>query len=158
VFKPKKIGNSRFDTIKTYQIQVFTEKNKIGRRRFLSVTGSALAGIFGILWWDSVNMHRKHIARKYEIRIRSQLQEGFTFLGPVIAHRKEGETVFLWSSCTHMGCTITKEEHGFLVCPCHGSKYDSNGTVVRGPAVEPLKHAGAYLDSDRGEYVISYGS
>jgi cytochrome b6-f complex iron-sulfur subunit len=40
--------------------------------------------------------------------------------------------------CTHLGCTVeAKPEH--FICPCHGSQYDLNGKVVRGPASQPLK-------------------
>ncbi|MFQ5684010.1 MAG: ubiquinol-cytochrome c reductase iron-sulfur subunit [Candidatus Binatia bacterium] len=39
--------------------------------------------------------------------------------------------------CTHLGCTVGKVEWGYQ-CPCHGSKYDSNGLVLAGPAPKPL--------------------
>ena len=43
-------------------------------------------------------------------------------------------------NCTHLGCTfpwnpIDQE----FQCPCHGSRYDTKGNVVRGPAPLPLK-------------------
>lgn len=40
--------------------------------------------------------------------------------------------------CTHLGCTITVSA-GALACPCHGSVFDRQGQVVRGPADRPLK-------------------
>ncbi|MER3553265.1 MAG: hypothetical protein C4331_02630 [Meiothermus sp.] len=42
--------------------------------------------------------------------------------------------------CTHQGCTpdLPNAQHQ-LVCPCHGSTYAADGTVVRGPARLPLK-------------------
>ncbi len=39
--------------------------------------------------------------------------------------------------CTHLGCTVEKKPEGF-VCQCHGSRYDKDGQVTKGPAVEPL--------------------
>ena len=39
--------------------------------------------------------------------------------------------------CTHLGCTITLMEWGFS-CPCHGSKFDSEGVNFAGPAPRPL--------------------
>lgn len=39
--------------------------------------------------------------------------------------------------CTHLGCTVGKVEWGYQ-CPCHGSKFDSTGLVLRGPAPRPL--------------------
>jgi cytochrome b6-f complex iron-sulfur subunit len=37
--------------------------------------------------------------------------------------------------CTHLGCVVpwNAAENKFM-CPCHGSQYDANGKVVRGPA------------------------
>lgn len=39
--------------------------------------------------------------------------------------------------CTHLGCTVGRVEWGYQ-CPCHGSKFDSNGRVLAGPAPSPL--------------------
>ncbi|HUQ83327.1 MAG TPA: Rieske (2Fe-2S) protein [Gemmatimonadaceae bacterium] len=39
--------------------------------------------------------------------------------------------------CTHLGCTVEIEQSR-LVCPCHGSTYDREGKVLRGPAEEAL--------------------
>ncbi|OGO35579.1 MAG: hypothetical protein A2147_01000 [Chloroflexi bacterium RBG_16_57_8] len=41
--------------------------------------------------------------------------------------------------CTHLGCTVNKDAgSNSYNCPCHGSKFDENGQVVRGPAPKPL--------------------
>ncbi|HLB47334.1 MAG TPA: ubiquinol-cytochrome c reductase iron-sulfur subunit [Anaerolineales bacterium] len=39
--------------------------------------------------------------------------------------------------CTHLSCTVTLMEWGFN-CPCHGSKFDSEGVNFAGPAPRPL--------------------
>lgn len=39
--------------------------------------------------------------------------------------------------CTHLGCVPTKTVDGWL-CPCHGSRYDNSGRVLRGPAPKNL--------------------
>jgi Rieske Fe-S protein len=41
--------------------------------------------------------------------------------------------------CTHQTCTITDFSNQLFVCPCHGSEFDTNGHVVRGPAVVALR-------------------
>ncbi|MBD3883168.1 cytochrome b6-f complex iron-sulfur subunit [Phormidium tenue FACHB-886] len=45
--------------------------------------------------------------------------------------------------CTHLGCVVpwNANENKFM-CPCHGSQYNSEGKVVRGPA--PLSLALAH--------------
>ena len=57
----------------------------------------------------------------------------------VVVSRVSAEEVVAFSAvCTHQGCTVRRETE-VLACPCHGSQFDpSDGTVVRGPAEEPL--------------------
>lgn len=42
--------------------------------------------------------------------------------------------------CTHLGCSVSwnAEEKSFN-CPCHGSKFNPDGSVKHGPAEEPLE-------------------
>jgi Rieske Fe-S protein len=40
--------------------------------------------------------------------------------------------------CTHAGCTVNKVTDGTIDCPCHGSKYNLDGSVANGPATKPL--------------------
>ena len=41
--------------------------------------------------------------------------------------------------CPHAGCQASwnKDEKAFI-CPCHGSKFDKDGKLLRGPATEGL--------------------
>jgi cytochrome b6-f complex iron-sulfur subunit len=41
------------------------------------------------------------------------------------------------SICTHLRCQVGYVRNGFQ-CPCHGSKFDSEGKVTRGAAPRPL--------------------
>jgi len=49
--------------------------------------------------------------------------------------------------CTHLGCTVEIEQ-ARLVCPCHGSTYDREGRVLRGPAEEALASYRVAVTSD----------
>jgi Rieske Fe-S protein len=40
--------------------------------------------------------------------------------------------------CTHQGCRVTITTNTQLDCPCHFSRFDGDGAVVRGPAKDPL--------------------
>ncbi|CAH8361092.1 unnamed protein product [Eruca vesicaria subsp. sativa] len=55
--------------------------------------------------------------------------------------------------CTHLGCVVpwNKAENKFLRS-CHGSQYNAQGRVVRGPA--PLSLAVAHGDIDDGGKVV----
>lgn len=46
------------------------------------------------------------------------------------------EWTIVSASCTHLGCVPTKVDTGLegWVCPCHGSKFDVTGRVMKGPA------------------------
>lgn len=60
--------------------------------------------------------------------------------------------------CTHLGClTAFKPELGIIACPCHGSKFDRNGTKVAGPAPKPLPRLRIWL-SDDGELMVDRSS
>ncbi len=51
--------------------------------------------------------------------------------------------------CTHLGCiTQWKPEAGQIACPCHGSKFKSDGTKVEGPAPRSLPHFSITLTAD----------
>jgi cytochrome b6-f complex iron-sulfur subunit len=41
------------------------------------------------------------------------------------------------TTCTHLGCIVGISDTGFA-CPCHGSRFDQDGTVTGGPAPKPL--------------------
>jgi len=43
--------------------------------------------------------------------------------------------------CPHMGCVLAwQAQEGQFQCPCHGSKFDREGSVVHGPAEHPLTY------------------
>lgn len=56
--------------------------------------------------------------------------------------------------CTHLGCVVpwNGNENKF-VCPCHGSQYNSEGKVVRGPA--PLSLALVHANEVEGKVVFT---
>lgn len=52
--------------------------------------------------------------------------------------------------CTHLGCVVPwNQAEKKFICPCHGSQYDKNGKVVRGPA--PLSLALSHVEQTDGK-------
>jgi nitrite reductase/ring-hydroxylating ferredoxin subunit len=48
--------------------------------------------------------------------------------------------------CTHSGCVVdSPAADGTSTCPCHGSRFDGQGSVLRGPAKAPLGHLALIL-------------
>ncbi len=81
-----------------------------------------------------------------------QLQ--FSSIYPPLTVNRVSLTEFatLDSICTHAGCTVGKfiAANGYMRCPCHGSRYNARGEVVRGPAEENLNSFATTFDSVTG--------
>lgn len=57
--------------------------------------------------------------------------------GTLITQPEAGVFKGFAARCTHAGCAL-KVSDAVAVCPCHGSRFGLDGSVERGPAVEPL--------------------
>jgi cytochrome b6-f complex iron-sulfur subunit len=56
----------------------------------------------------------------------------------LVARTGQDSFVALTAICTHENCTITGFQSGNYVCPCHGSRYNTAGQVLSGPAPRAL--------------------
>jgi Rieske Fe-S protein len=68
---------------------------------------------------------------------------------PAVIARDANGLYAMTITCTHRGCDVTAVGSGdaaALDCPCHGSRFDRNGSVIRGPASSPLAHFAVELD------------
>ncbi|HHN74239.1 MAG TPA: ubiquinol-cytochrome c reductase iron-sulfur subunit [Acidobacteria bacterium] len=119
------------------------------RRRFLSTTtlgalGVTLAGtlaICGRFLWPSVLFEAP--SRFLAARIGDVLRRPILFLRKrrVYVVRDERGVFSESAVCTHLGC-LTRPNPGNdgFFCPCHGSRFALDGTVIKGPAPDPLAH------------------
>ena len=59
----------------------------------------------------------------------------------VAVHRDDAGTLHALSPvCTHLGCIVQwNTAERTWDCPCHGSRFDIDGSVVQGPALQPLE-------------------
>ncbi|MER6348103.1 FAD-dependent oxidoreductase [Streptomyces sp. NPDC001595] len=59
----------------------------------------------------------------------------------VAVHRDtEGKLHAVAARCTHLGCLVSfNQAETAWECPCHGSRFAPDGSVLEGPAVRPLK-------------------
>ena len=65
----------------------------------------------------------------------------------VLTQPAAGEIRAFSSVCTHEGCPVESVADGTINCVCHGSKFSvEDGSVVRGPAEEPLPAQAVTVD------------
>jgi Rieske Fe-S protein len=65
---------------------------------------------------------------------------------------RQGDRIFATSAaCTHRNC-IVRNSGSDLRCPCHGSRFDYDGNVTRGPAKRPLIHFG--ISNENGRLIV----
>ena len=80
-----------------------------------------------------------------ELDASGQLLNENAAVGPVLVIRDPNNSDTLLAVnpvCPHAGCNVSwRADETYFACPCHGSKFEANGAVARGPAREPL---GAY--------------
>jgi cytochrome b6-f complex iron-sulfur subunit len=117
----------------------------VARRDFLGLT--ALGAAISALLFAALGMLRLPKAavlsspsRKFRVALPDTLAEGTAFLpaGRSVALFRDGQGVYAVSTiCTHLGCIVRPGPDGFE-CPCHGSRFALDGTVVKGPAPRAL--------------------
>lgn len=79
-------------------------------------------------------------SKKFSIAIPESLASGEPYIAPgrAVAVFRDDEGVYAISLvCTHLGCIVKAATEGFE-CPCHGSRFASDGAVVKGPAPTAL--------------------
>ena len=55
--------------------------------------------------------------------------------------KNQGKLDVLAINCSHLGCSVALNPNANTFdCPCHGSRFHLDGTVLRGPAQYPLSH------------------
>jgi cytochrome b6-f complex iron-sulfur subunit len=68
----------------------------------------------------------------------------------MVVRVSDTQVVALSAICTHAGCSMDYTAgQKVLDCPCHGSQFATDGSVLRGPAVRPLRVYSATLASNR---------
>lgn len=62
-----------------------------------------------------------------------------------------GGTVKAFSAiCTHLGCIVFwNEGGGYIQCPCHDGRFDTNGQVISGPPPAPLPEIPVAVEGGR---------
>jgi len=102
------------------------------------------------------DINREYWVRKYATPSERELVQGLNGEPTYLITDNSGLDVKNYainSICTHLGCVVPwiSAENKFI-CPCHGSQYDADGAVVRGPA--PLSLALAHVNVDESQKIV----
>jgi cytochrome b6-f complex iron-sulfur subunit len=118
---------------------------RVNRRSFLSL--AALGSFFAALGTAAAGILRLPSPsvlpgprRRFKLGPPEQYSPGSetTFAEDDLVLFRDDEGFYAISTtCTHLGCAVARSAKGFA-CPCHGSRFDSKGNVVAGPAPRPL--------------------
>ena len=71
----------------------------------------------------------------------------------MLIHTSQTQFVAVNLICRHKGCTVEYNGQKF-VCPCHGSQYSADGTVIHGPALKNLRTYETVYDKDKGTVLV----
>ncbi len=107
-----------------------------------------------ILLFGIAIKRKKETEKNKDIRIPADINFGVTFIDEVIVVRYNDQIKVYSSECPHLGCRISKAEKEELICPCHGSKFNMDGEILKGPATASLRKLNFYKDPSGGELVV----
>ena len=130
--------------------------NKYTRRDFLNQVGwLATIGTFGGLTVASGRYMFPNVLyeppKEFKIGKIDDYPEGVDFLSDkrIFIVRKQNLIRVVSGVCTHLGCTVRwVAERDRWECPCHGSVFNKEGKVARGPARRPLPWYSVSLTPD----------
>lgn len=139
------------------------EKERVSRKQFFTTAG--WAACLGTVTLSIIGSLRSAIpsllpdaSQKFKIGKIVDFRPGTTRDFPeenVLVYSTDEGMYALSKVCTHLGCIVNQEGSGFQ-CPCHGSKYNADGEVTRGPA--PRSLSWLYVERlPNGELVVDRG-
>lgn len=129
----------------------------INRKTFLRLLAWATGAALFVVWRSLTGKQKELSERPVVFRINpSKLGAGVFLFDRFIVVKSDSLLKVYSNKCTHAGCRINQEINGELVCPCHGSRYESStGKVLQGPAGLPLPEIPFGMDSRTGEITIN---
>ena len=121
-------------------------KNRYSRRDFLSQVGwLATLGTCGGMTAASLRYMFPNVLyeppKEFKIGKIDDYPEGVDFLSNkrIFVVREKNLIRVVSAVCTHLGCTVQwVSERNRWECPCHGSIFNQEGIVIKGPARNPL--------------------
>jgi cytochrome b6-f complex iron-sulfur subunit len=114
-------------------------RDVLGRLSLWSMASALLFATIGMLRLPKAAVLASP-SKKLRVQLPETLADGEPFVPPgrSLAVFRKGDRIYAISTvCTHLGC-IVKASAGGFGCPCHGSEFEADGAVRRGPAPRAL--------------------
>jgi cytochrome b6-f complex iron-sulfur subunit len=117
----------------------------ISRRSFLNIGWKVLLGLFGMLGLGGLLQYLGYQSEpapptQFKLGDISNFPPGSRIIVPdaqaIVQNSPEGLQA-MSLVCTHLGCLLEADDEGFS-CPCHGSKFYQDGSIMNGPTSQPM--------------------
>ncbi len=140
--KPASTARSRLDP------EPMPRRDFLGLAAWWSAAAALLFGFVGAMRLPKAAVLPSP-SKKFRVRLPASLALGEPHVPAgrsVALYKNEGGVYAISTVCTHLGCIVKPTDDGFD-CPCHGSKFAKDGSVLKGPAPKGLpwqeiKHLG----------------
>lgn len=118
----------------------------ISRRDFLKISTNSLLAISGLL---GIGGLIRYLSYQFDPTPQSEFDIGpasdyplnsrtvLAYIPAIIIHDEDGLRA-ISLTCSHLGCAVEERNFGFE-CPCHSSRYDPKGVVLKGPSTADLR-------------------
>jgi cytochrome b6-f complex iron-sulfur subunit len=127
----------------------------IDRRQLLRVAGTSAGMLFFAKLLSGCNQNPQGSPPSGPvggIKLSDLKMNELVILSSNVAVGMDSGGVYAMSAvCTHAGCILDDGAQTIsagLSCPCHGSAFDGNGKVTKGPARQALQHYQVTIASD----------
>ncbi len=166
--------------VKKKQLTFFDMGLRKGRRDFLQIMGTisalfAIAGVLGVLevfsstsnsttppnsggtsTTQTSNLPAGAIANVNDLQVNVPMYFQYPSGYPnILLKKSDGSLIAESLLCTHTCCEVSYDQStSDLYCPCHGSVFSQDGTVVRGPAYLPLPSIQLNVDANGNVFPV----
>jgi Rieske Fe-S protein len=132
------------------------DTSKLSRSAFIKLSTKLLFGLGGLLSLGGLLRFLNYQSRpdspsEFNLGEASKFPIGSRTIKadiPAVIYNHEGEISAYSLACTHLGCTVEENGDGFT-CPCHGSRFDKDGEVLKGPAQTSLHPLRVEIQADQ---------